>query len=221
MLQSHMLRLSLLILLYTLTLGALEIVSMPIVFDAQRIALSKEYIRTHYGFRPKDITIEPKIIVLHYTAVDDLKRSFLRFKAPTLPIDRPDISAAGRLNVSAHFLVDQNGTVYKLMPSNIMARHVIGLNYSSIGIENVGGENFKANLTAKQIQSNIALIKKLIKTYPGISYLIGHSEYRCFENTPLWLERDPHYRTPKEDPGAYFLDAVRAAFPQLKKAPCP
>ena len=38
----------------------------------------------------------------------------------------------------------------------IMARHVIELNYSSIGIENVGGEtNKKEDLTPAQVHANI------------------------------------------------------------------
>ncbi len=36
-------------------------------------------------------------------------------------------------------MVDRDGTRYRLMPETYMARHVIGLNYYSIGIENVGG----------------------------------------------------------------------------------
>ena len=64
------------------------------------------------------------------------------------------------------------------MPSNWMARHVIGLNYSSIGIENVGGKgNKKDDLTPEQLKSNIALVAYLKGKYPTIEYLIGHHEY--------------------------------------------
>ena len=43
------------------------------------------------------------------------------------------------------------------MPENYMARHVIGLNHSSIGIENVGG-NDTLPLTDMQVEANINLL---------------------------------------------------------------
>ncbi len=115
---------------------------------------------------------------------------------------------ASDLNVSAHFLVDRNGEVFQLMKDNIMARHVIGLNYSSIGIENVGGiEGYP--LTNEQLISNIKLVKYLKSKYPKIDYLIGHFEYTNFENHELWLEKDSLYRTIKIDPGIEFMNKLR------------
>jgi beta-N-acetylhexosaminidase len=187
-----------------------KIIDMPIEFEDERIAMSKEYIKTHYGYHVKDITIDPKMIVLHWTAVNSLQDSYQRLKPQRLYSDRKDIVNASALNVSAHFLVDRDGTIYQLMPDNIMARHVIGLNYSSIGIENIGGEgNIKEDLTEAQVQANIDLITYLASKYPGIEYLIGHHEYRLMEKTPLWLEKDEGYRTQKRDPGEKFMKSVR------------
>ena len=121
---------------------------------------------------------------------------------------RKDIAKASALNVSAHYLVDRDGTVYRLMPDNHMARHVIGLNYNAIGIENVAKN--ANDLTAAQVQANIALVKYLKRKYPTIKYLIGHHEYRRMEKTPLWLEKDKGYRTKKYDPGVKFMDEVRS-----------
>jgi len=51
-----------------------------------------------------------------------------------------------------------------------MARHCIGLNYESIGIENVGGVMIKDDLTAAQIKSNIYLVRYLVKiSYDRVS----------------------------------------------------
>ena len=50
----------------------------------------------------------------------------------------------------------------------------------------------------------------LTNKYPTIKYLIGHHEYREYENSPLWLEKDDGYRTVKADPGDRFMNAVRA-----------
>jgi len=189
-----------------------SIIQKLIIFTDKRKALTKEYIKSHYGFDVKDITIQPKTVVLHWTAVMDLQKSFERLNAELLFSDRADIAKASALNVSAHFLVDRDGTIYQLMPDNWMARHVIGLNYSSIGVENVGGEaNSKEDLTPAQLNANIRLVKYLKAKYPSIKNIIGHYEYREFENTPLWLEKDAGYRTKKSDPGEKFMSDVRTA----------
>ena len=188
-----------------------SIIQKPILFSQKRTEMTKEYIKTHYGLKVRDITIEPKMIVLHWTAVMDFDECFKRLNGEELYSDRGDIASASALNVSAHFLVARNGTIYQLMPDNWMARHVIGLNYSTIGVENVGGEgNSKDDLTDAQVQANINLVNYLKAKYPSIKYLIGHHEYREYENSPLWLEKDDGYRTIKADPGDRFMNAVRA-----------
>ncbi|MEA3371935.1 MAG: glycoside hydrolase family 3 N-terminal domain-containing protein, partial [Campylobacterota bacterium] len=188
------------------------IVQKPIIFTQKRKDMTKEYIKTHYGLKVKDIKIEPKMIVLHWTAVMDFDECFKRLNAEELYSDRGDIAAASALNVSAHFLVARDGTIYQLMPDNWMARHVIGLNYSTIGIENIGGEgNVKDDLTDAQLEANIKLVKYLRAKYQTIEHIIGHHEYREYEESPLWLEKDDGYRTIKADPGDRFTNAVRAA----------
>jgi len=189
-----------------------SLIQKPIKFTKKRIALTKEYIKQHYGVDAQSIEIEPKVVVVHWTAVMDLEKSFKRLEAELLLSDRKEIASASALNVSAHFLVDRDGTIYQLMPDNWMARHVIGLNYSSIGIENVGGEaNKKEDLTPAQLDANIRLIRYLQTKYPTIKHIIGHYEYREFEKTPLWLEKDDGYRTKKVDPGEKFIKNVRDA----------
>jgi len=188
----------------------ITIVDKPIDFGKQRVAMTKEYIAKHYGLHPKTIKITPKIIVLHWTADMGLESSFNRLKPQRLLTDRKDIAKASALNVSAHFLVARDGTIYQLMSDNYMARHVIGLNYSALGVENVGGEGNKADdLTTAQLKANIKLVRYLKAKYPTIQYLIGHHEYRKMEQTPLWLEKDKGYRTTKKDPGARFMRDVR------------
>jgi len=187
-----------------------KIYSKPIDFGKERIAMTKSYIKKHYGKSVSSIKIHPKIIVIHWTAEMSFSKSFGRFKPEKLLSDRTDIASASALNVSAHFLVARDGKIYQLMPDNVMARHVIGLNYSSIGIENVGGKgNKKDDLTLAQRQSNVLLIRYLRNKYPSIKYLIGHHEYRQMENTALWLEKDKGYRTIKSDPGKAFMAKLR------------
>ena len=193
-----------------------SIIQRAIDFTPKRKEMTKAYVKQHYGFDINDIIIKPKVIVLHWTAVMDFEDCFNRLKGDKLYSDRGDISSAGALNVSSHFLVARDGTITQLMPDNWMARHVIGLNYSSIGIENVGGEdNTKEDLTKAQIKANIKLIKYLKAKYPDIEYLIGHHEYTEMEKNPLWLELDDGYRTIKADPGKKFMRSVRKKVKEL------
>lgn len=203
--------------LLVLGLEAFDIIQKPITFDEERFRLTHEYIRTHYKISPKDIRITPKIIVVHHTGIDSLEKSFKKMFPSTLSSDRKYIAKSGNLNVSAHFLIDKDGTVYQLMKDNYMARHVIGLNYSSIGIENVGGENLKDDLTQKQLLANVNLIHYLKKKYSTIEHIIGHYEYQNFETHELWLEKDKTYRTKKNDPSVRFMQALKEALLKDRK----
>jgi N-acetylmuramoyl-L-alanine amidase len=120
------------------------------------------------------------------------------FNRSILPSDRKAISGASSLNVSSHYLVDRDGTIYQLLPDTTFARHVIGLNYCAIGIENVGSNDYP--LTPAQLLANEKLIRYLAKKYP-IQYLIGHYEHTLFKNTSLWRETNPYYHSDKSDPG--------------------
>jgi len=215
-----MLKFILLFLCATALLVAQKIEQTPIDFGKIRIELTKSYIKEHYKLDVQDISITPKIIFIHYTGIDDFKTSLSHFKSAILLTDRPDIVKAGIVNVSAHFMVERDGTIHQLMPLDFMARHVIGLNYSSIGIENVGGENHKENLTVEQLISNIWLINYLKKEFDSLEYVAAHSEYPCFEKSPLWLEVDKSYRTEKKDPGSKFMKDLRANIKGFKVAPC-
>jgi len=199
----------------------LQIIDKPIAFGPERIAMTKAYIKSHYGKDVENIEITPKIILVHWTADTDFDRSFERLRPEKLLSDRKDIVKASALNVSSQFMVARDGTIYRLMPENWMARHVIGLNYSSIGIENVGGkDNRTDDLTPAQRRANIDLVMYLKAKYPTIEYLVGHHEYQQMESTPLWLEKDEGYRTVKSDPGDQFMSELRDAVKCLElKAP--
>lgn len=188
--------------------SSFKIIDKPIVFDQEREKLTLEYLETRYGLTQQMPTIFPKMVVVHWTAIPTFEKSFEAFYAEKLPNWRPDIANASALNVSAQFLVDQNGKIYRLLPETTMARHVIGLNHCAIGIENVGGIGDKT-LTKKQLKSNIKLINYLKKKYPKIEYIIGHFEYTNFEEHELWLEKDDNYRTEKTDPGIDFINTIR------------
>lgn len=211
------------LIVWALALGACstqkEIVDIPIIFDEQRVELTKEYLLNRYELKQDTPEITPKMVVLHWTAIPSLKKSFEAFNRSTLPNWRPDLVNVSGLNVSSHFLVDQDGTIYRLMPETTMARHTIGLNHCAIGIENVGGTE-GLPLTKKQLRSNIYLVNYLASKY-DIDYVIGHQEYTLFEGHPLWLEVDDGYRTEKTDPGMDFVEKVRNATKKFNFKPVP
>jgi len=186
-----------------------EIIDKPIQFTEERKQLSLEYLEQHYGIAQKEPIITPRMIVLHWTAIPSFKKSFDAFDDVHLPNARTEIKDASTLNVSIQFLIDRDGQIYRLMPETWMARHVIGLNHVAIGVENVGGA--KKPLTKAQLKSNIWLVEYLKAKYETIEYLIGHYEYKTFENSNLWLEKDKNYRTNKVDPGVSFMKKVRKA----------
>jgi beta-N-acetylhexosaminidase len=187
----------------------------PISFSDWRQQATRAYIAEHYEREVDEITIEPYVIVLHWTAIDDLGETLIRFDPEALPAARADLGGTDQVNVSSQFLVDRDGTIYRLMPETWMARHTIGLNLSAIGIENVGGGGGIDNMTRRQIRANTRLVRYLKEKYPSIEYLIAHSEYREFEGHPLWLEVDDSYRTEKIDPGQRMMSAVRRAVADL------
>lgn len=189
-----------------------KIVEKPIIFDEERMELTKQYLATRHGLTMDTPTITPRMIVLHWTVIPTMQQTFNVFNPSKLP-SRPDLVTASSLNVSSQFLVDRDGTIYRLMPETTMARHVIGLNHTAIGVENVGGTE-DLPLTKAQIKSNIWLTNYLAKKYP-IEYLIGHYEYTDFEGHELWLETDEGYRTKKTDPGEDFMKAVRKGTQKL------
>lgn len=184
----------------------------PLPFGDDRVAATIDYVRRRCdpqaAASPSSVFYSPRMIVVHWTAIPTRHRSWQAFAPATLPGSRADIVQAGRLNVSAHFLVDRDGTIDQLLPETVIARHCIGLNRVAIGIENVGGPD--APLTAAQLRADAALVTHLAHKYPAIRYLVGHFESTRWERSPLWEERDPAYRTIKVDPGESFLAALRA-----------
>ncbi len=179
----------------------------PIVWDEERMALSEEYMAERHGIEGVGPYITPRMVVVHWTAMNDLEKSHEIMYPAALPgAGRGDIASASALNVGAHFLVDRDGSIYRQLPDTAFARHVIGLNYLAVGIENVGSDD--ALLTKEQLKANETIIRYLHNKYP-LEYMIGHHEYNNFRGTTLFKETDESYRTEKTDPGDDFMQKLR------------
>ena len=115
-----------------------------------------------------------KIIVIHYTGMQSERESVSRLCNP-------------KSKVSSHFVISQNGRVYRLVQDNQIAWHAgrscwgkyKNLNKNSIGIELVNkGHRFGyTNFKKKQLLSLIKICKSLIKKYKiKKRNVVGHSD---------------------------------------------
>ena len=180
---------------------SVEIKDKPVIFSEYKMQLIKEYSNKHYGENYSQII--PQAVVLHWTASNEMASAFNWFNREEYE------NEPGTLNVCSHYIVDRDGSIYQLMPETMMARHSIGYNWCSIGIENVGGENHIENLTQEQVEANVKLISYLKNKYPSIKYVWGHyqqEEAKCFG---LYRENIEGYFHGKDDPGSTFVNEVK------------
>jgi N-acetyl-anhydromuramyl-L-alanine amidase AmpD len=190
------------------TLDSLAIQSP--IFDAERLQLTAEYSQRHYGVATAVLS-KPQMIVVHFTTIPTREKSLDFFRPPRIDRQiRRDIAGGGEVNVSAHYLVDRDGTLYQLAAEDVLCRHIIGFNHTAIGIENVAVD--ADDLTPAQLEANAALISRIVQRQASIRFLIGHHEYR--DNTlphyQLYREDDVTYRfTDKVDPGPLFMTKLR------------
>jgi N-acetyl-anhydromuramyl-L-alanine amidase AmpD len=189
------------------------VIDAPMKWSDERARLTLEYRRQHSDPDAKDLTIEPRVIILHYTDGGSADATRAYFDAPRIEAARGALARAGAVNVSSHFLVDRDGTVYQLQPATRFARHCIGMNHIAIGIENVG-DDAKYPLTDAQVAADAALVRMLVQRYP-ITHLLGHYEVMKFRANPYYVERDPTYTNDKPDPGVGFMTRVRAEVADL------
>ena len=124
-----------------------------LAIDAERVRLTKDYLAIHNpplhaglaaADQPESIAFEPRLVVVHYTAIPTLAGTLEAFAGLHIGPDRELIRRNGLLNVGIQFVVDRDGTIHALYPETVIARHVIGLNHVAIGIENVGDGDLPA-----------------------------------------------------------------------------
>jgi N-acetyl-anhydromuramyl-L-alanine amidase AmpD len=151
-------------------LVALHIVWKPIPFPPARKAETAAYARKHYGI--DSWVLQPKVIVEHYTANESFSATWNTFAA-----NAPDPELGQLPGTCAHFVVDRDGTVYQLVPLNVMCRHTVGLNYAAIGIEHVGESDAEILHRPAQLRASLALTRMLMARFHiALRNVIGHSE---------------------------------------------
>jgi N-acetylmuramoyl-L-alanine amidase len=163
------------------------VVSKPIPFDARRKADMRGYARRHYGIDDHRLR-DPKVIVQHYTVTDTFGPVYNTF-AP----NRPDAELGELPGVCTHFVIDRDGTIYRLVSTRIMCRHTVGLNWTAIGIEHVGRSDAQVLGNPRQMSASLRLTR-MLQGRQGIvtRNVIGHNENR---SSPFHRERVARLRT--------------------------
>tara|TARA_A100001015_G_scaffold55279_2_gene60724 strand:+ start:583 stop:1263 length:681 start_codon:yes stop_codon:yes gene_type:complete len=212
----RLLLLKLLFILFTIQTYALpqivsrdfKIIDKNLLTD-ERYDLMKAYTKHHYNLDHANL-IDPKMVVVHYTAIPSLELSMKAFEPVEMPSHRDRLLKHGRVNVGTHYMIDKKGNIYQLYPTTVITRHVIGFNHTAIGIELVSAG--QEGLRLKQINAAIKLIEYLTRVHPSIEYLIGHMEYmnRTYDHFKLFLAKDESYAPSiKMDPGFETMKRIR------------
>ena len=181
------------------TVTAPIIVDRPVRLTEYRKQLMREYALLHYGEAFTEIV--PQVVVVHWTEMPEADGVYDFFYK--------EVRQDGTLNVCSQFLVDRDGTIFRLTPETMLDRHAIGYNWCAIGIENVGGVDRKEDLTPEQLQANTLLIRYLQEKYPTIRYVWGHYQQITAKASGLYKEQVQGYFHGKVDPGPKFMKALQ------------
>jgi N-acetylmuramoyl-L-alanine amidase len=163
-----------------------QIRQWPIPFGSAREREMAAYSLEHYG-EDTYVLSHPKVIVEHFTETATAGEAYKTF-AP----DVPDSEFHELPNTCAHFLVEPSGRIDQLVPLSLRCRHTVGLNWTAIGIENVGSSDRQILDDHAQISASLQLTRWLRCTY-GIQLdnVIGHNENL---SSPYHRERVPAFQ---------------------------
>src|SRR3954452_8675153 len=133
-----------------------HIVQQQIPYSAQRKREMAGYARRHYG--AGTWRLRPQAIVLHFTASGAGSEPGVH---ALFASDQPN---RGELpGVCAHFVVDQDATIYQQAPLDIMCRHAIGLNDRALGIEMIQEAGDSSHWADQQILHRAAQRRSVVR----------------------------------------------------------
>ncbi|MEP6642610.1 MAG: peptidoglycan recognition family protein, partial [Gaiellales bacterium] len=106
--------------------------------------------------------------------------------------DVPDSELHELPGTCAHFIVDTDGTIYQLVPLDVICRHTVGLNSTAIGIEHVGTSDAEILQNPAQMRASLHLTAWLMQRFHiRLGNVIGHAESLT---SPYHHELDPAWR---------------------------
>jgi N-acetylmuramoyl-L-alanine amidase len=187
-----------------------KIVSDPIPFGAARKAQMRRYAEIHYGIDSYHI-VGPHLVIWHYTETANFQSVWNTFAD-----DVPDVQYHVLPQVCAHFVIAPDGTIYQLVALDIMCRQVVGLDYTAIGIENVGFSDQQVIDDKAQYHAALELTRWLRCKYGlPVKDVIGHNESL---SSPYYIEHVAAWRGQTHlDFNHHDMQTVRAA---LARLPC-
>lgn len=169
--------------------------------SSTRKKLTREYSKFHYGMDTWQLKA-PQAVIIHGTDTHNYRDTKAVFDGEYLK-GRSDIrkNSVDAVNVSAHFVVDRDGTIYQMAPLDFICRHAIGYNYTALGIEIVSTPEEQAS--NEQIRASAWLIKQLRQKFKTVAHVFPHKDYDKGPHTKLIKAKgDPAYvpsKKPKAD----------------------
>ena len=188
-----------------------RVVQRPIPFGAKRKRETRAYARRHYGIDEFRLR-RPRVIVQHFTASNSFESAYNTFAQ-----DVPDVELGELPGVCAHYLIDRGGTIAQLVPTSIMCRHTVGLNYTSIGIEHVGVSDSQVLGNRRQLAVSLRLTRMLQgRRRIRLRNVIGHNESL---SSPFHRERVERLR--RQTHGDFTRKSMRRYRLALERLPSP
>ncbi len=170
----------------------------------------RTYFLRNYGQNRLDL--KPSMIVMHYTVV---------------PSAETTIVALTNKKVSVHFMVDTDGTVYRLLPTDRRCTGAYGVDHVALSVEMVARTESDLLSRTRQVFSSFCLVRHLMEEH-GIPakqviahYEVSEGRKRVPEYTDLHDHVYPDRYPPGEtrlDPGPTYMSWLRA---YLKENPPP
>ena len=151
-----------------------------IAFGDGRKAQMADYSKRHYH-QHTYVLSNPRAVVLHHTDGADWQSAWYTFDANTAYVINGVKEKPG---VSAQFIIAKDGTIIQTMPLTYRARHAIGMNWVSFGIEfcqeSAGhdGHWMERQILArtKQVNAGLKLVRWLQYKYDiKTSDVVGHA----------------------------------------------
>ena len=156
----------------------------PIPFPPSRADQMAAYAERHYGTRTSRLT-DPKVIVEHFTTGSSFGSAWNTFAS-----NAPDL---GELpGKCSHLVIDGDGTIYQLVPLDVMCRHAVGLNWTALSIEMVATSDRQVLNDPPQYQAALRLTEWLMARFGiHLGNVIGHNESLT---SPYYHELNPAWR---------------------------
>ena len=148
-----------------------RVVQRPIPYGNGRKRDMRRYAKRHYGI-DDFVLSRPRVVVQHFTVSDTFSSVFNTFAR-----NAPDPELHELPGVCSHYVIDKDGTIYQLVPTGVMCRHTVGLNWTAIGIEHVGRSDGQVMGNRRQLASSLRLTRYLQQRF-GVrtGNVIGHNE---------------------------------------------